>query len=256
MKRNLNYSLFRTSDLIAFTRKLLAFFDVETMEPGVLKSLVIKLSEVYQLFENGRQQERKNPLTEELKRLDVERGKAFNGLKYYVKSFVYSENTDEAKAAEKLMYCIKRYGWNAADMRYGKKSHALMMVLQEFAHKYTTETQLLGATSRIGFLQRTVDAFQQALTKQIQVWAAMPPSATSHRAALIAALRKVIGMVDAEADAYDDEVHKKLAEKVDALILDTMSPLKARRTRRENKKRLQTEASDDNPTEALDDAEA
>jgi hypothetical protein len=247
MTRTINYSLFRTGDLISFSRNLLLLFHVEAMNDGVLKNLVQKMANTYELFENGRQLDRKNPHTKELKQDDSVRSKALNGLKYYIKSFVYSEIDAEAKAAETLVRCIKKYGWNAADLRYTQKTHAITMILQEFSDKYQSEMDLLGTASRMSYLQRAEDAFEQTLNKQIQAGAEMPPTATSYRLPLITSLRNVIRMVDIEAETLEDEALAKLSLSIDALILDTMSPLKSRKTRRENKKRLQGAKVADKP---------
>lgn len=241
MKHTINFSLFRTNDLIHFGRTVLSEFVIEEMPEGVLKNLVNKLNESYAVFEKGQRLDRKNPYTGELKVKDIECGRTFNQLKYYIKSFSYSANEQEVAAANKLIGCIKKYGWNAADMRYTKKMFALNMVLAESDHKYSAEITLLKAESHLEEMQLAVDAFEQTETKRLSEKVGKGPTATATRAELIDLLRKVIQTIDIEVEVNQDEKLMQIARIIDRLIGNMMATLKARQTRKKNKQKAEAD---------------
>ncbi len=242
MKHTLNFSLFNTNDFNYFGGALLSLFAIEEMSNGILKNLVQKLSDTQTVFKNGQQKGRKNPYTNELKLKDAECGRTFNRLKYYIKSFAYSANEQEVAAANKVIDCIKKYGWNAADMRYGKKTFALNMVLSQCNDKHSAEIALLNTHSHLADMQLAFDAFEQTQMKRLSAKATRVPTATATRAELIDLLRKIIQTIDIEVEVNQEESMKATARKVDRLIMKTMSTLKARNTRKKNKQKTKADA--------------
>lgn len=236
MKNRLNFSLLNGSALYTFGRSFIDLFDLTNMPDGSLKILLNRLVNFLGYFGKGFERENADPNTKIIDQMDALRDQFYNGLKYFVKSFTYSDVDEVSEAAIRIMDVIRRYGFNANNMGYNDQTTATTSFVSEINEKYLSDITLLNATNWFNKLSTAEAQFEESVKNRITEGAVEVPSITRYRPDVVKTLRNVFHCIDSDYEASHDETLKIYIDQIDELISLTMASAKAAATRRANQK--------------------
>ena len=177
------------------------------------------------------QQQLGSEITPELTQLDDRRDKALIGIKTYLESQLYREETDRYHAAENLLDNYRSHGDKIYRFSYQQETAVINAMLHDWSSgQLLTDTQTLGLTPWIDLLTQLNKDFNEKYVKRAQE-TAPPAEIEAKRAAireayseltqrtlafsLVAAdptpYQKIIGMLNGLTDDYNNAVTQRLA---------------------------------------------
>jgi hypothetical protein len=240
MLQTLNYGIIESDQLLTFGKSIVAIFSGfdPAQDPYVLAPFVTAANNSYKLYSQAYERELKNPFTEKLDIADKKRDGAFYCYRDFVASFLYDEDDDLAQAAKRLTSIIYKHGWGAAYFGFKAETAALTNIINETKDFNMADVQLLGANNRFVLLQTRESEFENLQKESVNRPDQGLPTITGSRPVLVAALRKLMNMVDNHySTSPDDAVLAGYMKAINETITLTMTTARAAETRAENKKK-------------------
>lgn len=243
MKNKLNFSMLSGSILYAFGQKCLSLFDPAKISNPMLQALFRTVHQALTNFGKGFEYDSKDPNTPIIEQKDALRDRYYNGLKSYIRTFLYSDLQEQVDAAGKLLAVMRRHGMQVTRMNLDEETTAITSLISELREKWVPETSLLDTTEWIEKLDQAQNGFNEAVKVRNQQGSRELPTITQYRPEVIRSLKSWFSALELQHEVSPDPLVKDLLDQIDDLIGRTMATAKAGSTRRENRNGEETEGS-------------
>jgi Family of unknown function (DUF6261) len=191
------------------------------------------------------ERETKNPVTKLQAVKDGVRNDAFIAFRTSNESASARHKEGWSDAANTLLSVIRKHGWSAQLLGYKAKSAAINNMISEIRTKYTTELALIGTAETLDELEAAELDFEATAKQFVDVAAATnEPTVMETRPELIVSLRAMLQFIGLQQIAAPSDDLTALINELNALIVSSLSSLKASDTRAQNSKKKDTGKTD------------
>jgi hypothetical protein len=209
-----------------------------TKDPYVLALFVAGAKDAYTEYVTAYERDEKDPYTVLINASDKIRDRGFFGYRFYLESCTFSENAEEAAAANRLLDIVIKHGWGAAYMGFKKETSALIKMITETKDFNMADVTLINATSRYNLLVTRQADFEKVYNDSITRNPSSLPLLTHARPKLENALRTLLNIVDCHySQNQNDVVLTGYVNAINQIITHTMAVARATQTREENEKK-------------------
>lgn len=245
MLDSVNYGMIPSDQLLTFGKSVTGVFGSfdPQQDPYVLKLFITGARGAYSEYVTAYERDAKDPYTILINSSDKVRDRSFFGYRFYLESCTFSENADEAAAANRLLDIVIKHGWGAAYMGFKKETAALVKMITETKDFNMADVTLINATSRYNLLVTRQADFEKVYQDSVTRNPSSLPLLTNARPKLENALRILLNMVDAHySQNTTDAVLAGYVNALNAIITHTMAAARAAQTREENEKEEEPKA--------------
>ena len=177
-------------------------------------------SKTYQMFretltkmEEGYRQSRKNPFTEALGEIVLQRSRTFKSIYHVIQSYVYSDVDAEREAAQRLLELFKRYQKEFSKTSYrGATGMVTNFIDDAKQEKYADAVATLMLTAKLQQLLRNQNDYEEIFLKGIvkDIESDKTTVASSLRKAFTMELRDMLLFVSTRAKEYPGSAWSKM----------------------------------------------
>jgi hypothetical protein len=245
MIASVNYSLFPGAELLTFGMRAIGAVDAKKIQLPSVVPYLNNASAKCNAFQNAQERESKNPFT----KLQVAKGEVCNdtfiALRKYFESASARRKEGWAEAAQTLLAVIRKHGWSAQLLGYKAKMGVLNNIVSEIRTKYPTELALIVGGELLDEVNDALVDFEATAKQVVDVAAATnEPTVMETRPELIVSLRAMFQFVGLQQIAAASDDLTALINELNALIVSSLSTVRATDTRAENTKKNDASKTD------------
>ncbi|MDD4990838.1 MAG: DUF6261 family protein [Paludibacter sp.] len=238
MITSVNYLLFPGAELFTFASRAIATVDAKRLQLPSVVPYLDNASVKCDAFQSALERESKNPVTKLQAAKSDMCNDAFMAFRSYCESASTRRKEGWSDAANTLLNVIRKHGWSAQHLGYKAKSGALNNIISEIRTKYPAELALIAAGELLDEVDDSQKDFEATAKQFVEVAAATnEPTVVETRPELVVALRALFQFVGLQQIAAPSADLTALTNELNALIVSSLSTLRATDTRAENKKK-------------------
>ncbi len=245
MITSVNYSLFPGAELLTFASRTIAAVDAKKLKLPSVVPYLNNTTTKCTAFQSALERESKNPVTRLQAAKDLVRNDAFIAFRKNCESASARRKEGWAEAAQTLLSVIRKHGWSAQHLGYKAKSGVINNIISEIRTKNATELALIDTGETLNELEAAEVDFEATAKQFVDVAAATnEPTVMETRPELIVATRAMLQFIGLQQIAAPSDDLTALINELNALIVSSLSTVRASDTRAENSKKKDSGKTD------------
>jgi len=226
-------NLLSANEFYTLCKNILNALHTSSIDEAIKTQLIERINTYFARLEEAIHRDMKNPLTQELERIDELRDDLFLGFRGTADALLHHWQPEKRDAAQVLIDVIRRHGWTLHRKGYSKQSAAIHSLLTECnTDAVSTSVSTLAISEWLEQLYNTQNAFETTLQQREELDALAKPIVTESRKQVYNDLSSVLKYLDSMAEFSANAELTQLIEVINEIIANVTTSAKARKTRR------------------------
>ena len=235
MMTTMNYSMLDNGTMFSFCKHALSLFGNEENIAPTLLPFYNKAKKYHNMMLNIFEKESIDPYTQKKATADKNRNRSFYAFKHIVSACAICSKESIQTAGKKLMSLINKHTKSLSRLGYKKQSSAEILLIDEIRKEHMAELEECNAIVWFEEMEKDQVRFESVMKESLEDLPDGLPKMTDTRYELTKELRSLFSLVDLLSQATPDDELIRVRERINQLILDTMSKARAVDTRKKNK---------------------